>query len=561
MDTKTDVQNAKVKRREFIMGSAMTVATLSLSGGAISILSGCVGKGDADFDIIIRGGTIYDGTMAEPAIGDIGIVGDKITAIGELTGTAQRVIDAAGLVVTPGFIDVHTHCDLTFKRLGFKRALAYVIPSFKGNYNYVSQGVTTVVTGNCGYGYTDVDHWLRLVDRVKFGTNVYHLVPHGIVREELFGENQPTELSQKQLEAMKAKVAEAMEMGAVGMSTGLEYPPGFLSSTEELIELSKVVASYGGLYTTHMRDESGKVHENGKFGVLDSIDETVRICEEAEIPVEISHLKASAPINDVTARKILKGIERARNRGLDVTADQYPYDAGSTQITILLPNELVTGEGVKDEYKTKAGRGDVKKAITEVFSYLGPDKILISSMMEGDEELEGKFLSEIAEMQGKDPADVFVELTCDIKTPIGVFFSQDMDIVRELTANDYVMTISDGWTIPKGMMKPHPRLYGTFPKKIRKFVLDEKLMDLKTAIRSMTSLPAEKFKIAGRGKIEVGNYADVTMIDLDTITDHATYLDPHQYADGVPYVIVNGVVAIDGGEFTGKRGGRGLRRS
>jgi N-acyl-D-amino-acid deacylase len=554
-------ESSKVKRRDFLKISASTVATLSLVGGGSYLLFGCAkGPKDGDFDIVIKGGIVYDGTLNEPFFGDVGIVDDKIVTIGEIAGMARRTIDATGCIVTPGFIDVHTHCDLTFKRLGFKRNLAYVLPSFKGNYNYVCQGVTTVVTGNCGYGYTDIDHWLGLVDRVGFGTNVYHLVPHGIIRDELFGENQPRELSKDQMSAMKKKVAEAMEMGAVGMSTGLEYAPGFHSTTEELIELSKVVRQYGGIFTTHMRDESGKIYENGEFGVVESIRETVRICEEAEIPVEISHLKATAPLNNVRAENILSEIEVGRSKGLDITADQYPYAAGSTDLTILLPNEFKSIDGIKDEFKTKEGRGEIRKAINEVFTYLGPDKTLITMMHEGNEDFEGKTLLDIAKLEGKDPADIYVELVCDIEPPVGVFFGQSMDIVRDLMPNDYVITISDGWTVPKGMSKPHPRLYGSFPKKIRQFVLDEKILNLKSAIRSMTSIPAEKFGLKGRGKIEVGAFADLIVMDIEKVQDHATYLDPHQYPDGILYSIVNGVLAVDGSKATGDRGGRGLRR-
>ncbi|MBN1573985.1 MAG: D-aminoacylase [Deltaproteobacteria bacterium] len=564
-DEKKVIDKAKrpgVKRREFMVGTAATMASISLTGGMSAIIGGC-GKGgsDAEFDIVIKGGTIYGGTLAEPYAGDIGIKGDKIIAIGEIFGSAGRIIDATGLIVTPGFIDVHTHCDLTFERLGFKKNLAYVLPSFKGNYNYICQGVTTVVTGNCGYGYTDVNYWLKLVEKVGFGTNVYHLVPHGIIREELFGDNQPGELTKDQLEAMKKRVAQAMEMGAVGMSTGLEYAPGFHSTTEELIELSKVVSKYGGIYTTHMRDESGKIYEDGEFGVVKSVREAVRIGEEAEIPVEISHLKAAAPLNNIKAEKILNEIERARSRGLDVTADQYPYAAGSTDITILLPNRFKVTDGVKDEFKTAEGRVEIKKAINEVFAYHKPDKTLITMMYEGNEDYEGKTLAEIAEMGGKDPADLYVELVCDIKAPIGVFFDQSEEIVRDLMPNDYVMTISDGWTIPKGMTKPHPRLYGTFPRKLGRYVMEDKIMDLKSAIVSMTSQPAEKFGLKGRGKIEIGAFADLVVMDINKVMDKATYLEPHQYPEGILYSTVNGVLAVDNGIATGDRGGRGLRLS
>jgi len=558
MSTKPETKGA-ITRRRFLQGS--TAAAGLFAAGGYGFLTSCAkGPQNADFDIVIRGGTVYDGVTMLPYQADVGIVGDRITAVGDLSGTAGRVIDASGLMVAPGFIDVHNHSDLTFERAGWKRSLAYVIPSFKGNYNYISQGVTTVITGNCGYGYVDLEYWFSMVDRVGFGTNVLHLVPHGIVREELFGDDQPTTLTKSQRDRLIGRIGEVMDMGAVGISTGLAYHPGFLTDTEELVAVSREVAKRGGLYVTHMRDESGALDENGVYGVVASIRETARICREAEIPVHISHLKASAPHNGVTALDVLEAIESARNEGLDMTADQYPYDAGSTQLTILLPNEMVYQMDVRDEYRTKEGRGEVARVITGVFEYLPPDKILISVMYEGEKSWEGKTLREIADETGKDPALLYTEMVCDMSAPVGIFFMMEMETVKQLMTADYVMTASDGFTVPKGFFKPHPRVYGTFPKKIRRFALDEKIVNLAACIRSMTSLPAEKFNITNRGVIQPGAYADVTVFNADTIMDTATYLDPHQYATGIEYVLVNGVVSIDGGEFTGDRGGRSVRR-
>jgi N-acyl-D-amino-acid deacylase len=552
----------KVTRRDFIAGSAALAASVSLAGGAAGILASC-GRSPAEgeYDTLITGGTIYDGTAGAPFVGDIGIRGDRIVAVGNLPATAGRVVDASGLVVAPGFIDVHTHCDLTFIRSGWKKNLAYVLPSFRGNYNYLYQGVTTVVSGNCGYGYTDVAKWLDTVDSVGFGTNVYHLVPHGIIREELFGEHQPTDLTAGQLGLMKARVKEAMEAGAVGMSCGLAYYPGFNASTDELVELARVAAQYDGVFAIHMRDESGAIAPSGTWALVDSVKEAIAISERAGIPLQISHLKALAPFNGITPADIFPLIEEARSRGIDVTADQYPYDAGSTFITILLPNELVSGESVKDAYRTADGRKEVKRAIGEVFTYLPPDRILISTMSEGNTEYEGKTIAQIAEIENRDPADVYVELVCDMKAPVGIFFQIDMDMVRQFARKEYVFTASDGWTVPKGMTMPHPRCYGTFPKKIREFVLQDKLIDLGAAIRSMTALPAAKFGLAGRGMIQPDAYADIAVIDLDSIGDHATYLDPHQYATGIEYLLVNGILTIEKGSATGIRGGRACKRA
>lgn len=550
-------KNTKLTRREFIDQTGKTATALFLLGSlpmtACSTLSV-----EMKYDTVIKGGTIYDGTLNQPIQADVGIKNDKIVEIGIIEGSGSKIIDATKLIVTPGFIDVHTHCDLTFKRMGKKRYLAYVMPSWKGNYNYIYQGVSTVVTGNCGYGYTNTEHWHGIVDSLKFGSNVSHLVPHGMIREELFGSNQPRELSQTQLGAMQKRVAEEMEKGAIGISTGLEYSPGYYASTRELIELAKVVKQYGGIYTTHMRDESGRT-VGETHGVIVSINEAIEIARQAEISVEISHLKINEPINDTKPEQVLELIENARQEGLDIHADQYPYAAGSTYLTILLPDRFKTAVGVKDKFKVKIGRAEILKAINEVFEYLPPEKILITMYAE-KENYEGKTLQEIAELEDREPAESYADMASEDTAPMAVFFSQDLDIVRELMPNDYVLTASDGWTVPKGMTKPHPRLYGTFPKKLKQFVIDEKRMDFQMAIRSMTSLPAKKFNINNRGILAKGNYADIAVINIDTICDHATYHDPHRYADGIEYLLVNGKLSIEKGEATGKRAGKAIKR-
>ncbi len=550
----------KMSRRNFILKTAIAGGALAAaSGDPDLLLSGSRRTGDAAYDIVIKGGLIYDGTLAPPVRGDIGISGDRIAAVGRLSGTAPKIIDASGLAVTPGYIDVHNHADQALQRLSLRKDGSELDATFQGNYCYLYQGVTTVVAGNCGWGIAETDSWLNWVNSVKFGTNSYQLAPHGVIRQKLFGAKQPGDLTQTQLDLFKGAIADSMARGAVGMSTGLAYSPGFLTRTKELIELAKEVRRHGGLYATHIRDEAGRPSGPGQFGVLESIKEAIEIGRQAEIPVQISHLKISQPRNGISAGMILELIEASRAEGLDVTADQYPYESGSSFLSILLPIEFVEKEGVKEKYKSRPGRSEVQKAIEPVFGYLPPEKILVA-VFGGRSEFEGKTLREISELTGKTPGECFADLVCGDEVAMGVFFSQDPEIVREITPRDYVMTASDGWPVPKGLSRPHPRSYGTFPRKIRKFALEEKALSLSAALRSMTSLPAEKFKLRGRGKIAPGNFADVAVIDLKTIRDKATYLDPHQYAEGVRYLLVNGAVAIEDGQVRKERGGKGLRR-
>ncbi len=547
--------NSSFTRREFLYRASVTAVAAS---AVPSLLTSC-GDRDTEYHTIIKGGTVYDGTTAKPYVADIAIRDDRIAAIGNLEGSAKTVVDARGKVVAPGFIDVHTHCDLTFKRTGLKRHMSRLMPSWKGNYNYLYQGVSTVVTGNCGYGFTDTERWLSMVDSVGFGTNVAHLVPHGMIREELFGDNQPGTLTRSQLEKMKDRVNEEMEKGAIGMSTGLEYAPGLLTETAELVALAGEVAKKGGIYTSHIRDESGRSDKSGRHGVLNSLDEAIFIGNEAAIPVEVSHLKIAAPMENVRASMLLEKIGSARRNGLDITADQYPYAAGSTHIAILLPGELVSSLGVKEKYRTKDGLKEVEKAILEVFAYLPPEKILITMFPER-EELEGKTLKESAEMMDMAPEKAYAEMVSHESAPVGVFFAQDMEVVRDIMPAEFVFTASDGWTVPKDMTHPHPRCYGTYPRKLGRFVREEKILQLQQAILSMTSRPAQKFGIKDRGVLAKGKYADIVVLDPAKIIDNATYRQPHMYAQGVEYLLVNGRVSMEKGTATGHRGGRSLKR-
>ncbi len=552
---------SNITRRDFLEKGTRSAAALAIAASLPAFPFGSLAAEDRSYDLIIRNGTVYDGLSPVPRTLDIGIKGDRIIAVGHLPSTAVRVIDATNLIVTPGFIDVHTHCDLTFLLAGWKRHLAAFMPSWKGNYNYLYQGVTTVVSGNCGMGFADTDEWLNRVDALDFGTNVYHLAPHGVIRWELFGENQPGTLTPQQLSMLQQRVSDEMEQGALGLSLGLEYSPGILSETSELIELAKVVRKYDGLVTIHRRDETGRIHEDGQPGTVRSTRETIDIAQASGVPVQISHIKIGRPYNDVRPEQILELMVQARQHGLDVTADAYPYPSASTYLTYLIPDRFKGYQGrVKKEFKAAPGRQELEGAISQVFTYLGPDEILVS-LYDGDSSFEGRSIQEISEETGKSPTVCFADMICDDPPPMGIFFMMNIDEVKEFMKPEFVFTASDGATVPKDMTMPHPRFYGTFPRKIREFVIREHVIDLGQAIRSMTSLPAEKFRIRNRGKIREGYFADLAVIDLHTFSDHATYPDPHQYATGIRHLLVNGIVSIDNGVATGDRGGRALRRS
>jgi len=518
-------------------------------------------QGEKAFDVIIKGGTVYDGSLAKPRIADIGIRGDRIAAIGSNLGEAVKIIDATGLIVTPGFIDVHNHADLTFQIFGKDRAdAASKIPSLAGNHSYAYQGVTTVVTGNCGLGYTNVNEFYDILTKVKFGSNVYHLAPHGAIRQELFGYNQPRKLTPQQLGAMKEKVAEEMEKGAVGMSCGLEYAPGSLTDTEELVELAKVVRKYNGVYVTHIRDLTGTIYSDGRLGVIEALKEAIEIGKRANVRVQISHIQINQPINNMTAMPMIELITKARAEGVDITADAYPYDAGVTWITMLTPAKYKTDKGIKEEYKNAKGRAELKKVVEETFAYLGPEKTMIIIYPERPH-YEAKTIKEIADMEKKTPSEIYVDMVCSNDAPQAIMNDQDIRNVRAfLMRNDFVFVSSDGWTTIKDVGKPHPRCYGAFPRMIKKFTVDEKVLDLSAVIRAMTSLPAEKFRMKDRGKLAVGYFADIALINLEKLGDHATYNNPHQYSTGVEFLFVNGVLSVDKGTATNERGGMASKR-
>lgn len=513
------------------------------------------------YDVLIKDGLVYDGSTSGPVVEDVGVRDDKIVAVGKnLTGSTRKIINAQGMIVTPGFIDVHNHTDISILMAwlvtGNAGDLSMITPEWKNNHNYLTQGVTTIVTGLCGGGFRDINQWLGLIDSVKFGSNVYHLIPYGMVRNQLFGDNQPTTLTTQQLDSLKKIVEKEMQSGALGISVGLEYAPDCFTTTDELVEISKVVKKYGGLYVAHIRDQTGTMHKNGLPGVINSIKETIEIGKRADIPVHISHIQLNLPWGNVQAKQMYGLIEQARAEGVDITADQHPYDQGYGIISYRLPDKFKTGLGVNKKYKTPEGKAEMKNETKRIFRFLGPEKIMLIS---GPEKYHNKTIREIAEMERKSPAEVYVDLSCLEPAPFALFHEINDQINREIMPHDYVFTASDGFAVFAPADSPHPRFFGCFPYKIRKYSLEEKLMSLNDVIRSMTSLPAAKFKLKGRGTIVVGNYADIAVIALNKLKEKADYINRGVYSEGVMYLLVNGQISVDQGKLTGKRGGQSGR--
>jgi len=485
-------------------------------------------------DLIIRGGTVVDGSGGPAVAADVSIAGGRIVAVGALRADAQRVIDARGLVVAPGFIDVHSHDDMALirgPRLDFK----------------VMQGVTTVVIGSCGSGVAPVTpdyrqhyevflssvlgpaadfswsttaEFYAALERAGPSLNVAPMAPHGVLRFAAMGmESRPP--SAEQMERMKELLEEALVAGAIGLSTGLIYPPGMFATTEELIELCGVVARHGGIYASHIRDEGSRL--------LEAVEEAIRIGREAGVPVEISHHKASGRANWGKVVDSLALIDRARAEGLDVTVDVYPYTAGSTLLAIF----LAAGE--------EEG---------------GPEDVMVAAAPRHPE-VEGKTLVEIGGLMGLPPWEAGQRLVQEDPSVVAIGFGMAEDDVRRVMAHPAAMIGSDG--IPSVSGKPHPRLYGTFPRVLGTYVRREKVLGLEEAIHKMTDLPALKHRLADRGRLAVGYHADVTVFDPRSVDDIATYQDPRRYPDGIRYVIVNGEVVVEGSRHTGRSVGRVLR--
>jgi len=522
--------------------------------------------------LVVRNGKIIDGAGNPWFESDLEVSGQKISHIGKASASRVRAIDASGLIVAPGFIDIHSHSDLD----------VLVNPKAESK---VRQGVTTEVFPNCGSGpaplkgaavelvkeelkelglslnWESMAEYMRRIERRGISLNVALLIPHGTLRACVVGfENRkPTK---KDMREMKALADRCMREGAFGMCTGLRYVPGSYAETGEVVELLKVVGKYGGFHASHVRDEG----DRGTYPT--AIAEAVEIGEKAGVPVEISHLKALGRRAWGKVKDALKIIEDARMRGVDVTCDMYPYEASGTGFMAWVPKW--SHEGGFEKFLERLRDPELKRKIMEETRTVlddrgGPERAVLTRFPP-NALYEGKTLQEISTMKSKDPVETILELTVEARgeTPV-VNFNMLDDDVRAVMKHRAVMFGSDGYSLaPYGILsrgKPHPRSYGTYPRVLGKYVRDEGLLTVEDAIRKMTSLPAQRLGLQDRGLIKEGMYADIVVFDPKVVKDRATFKDPHQYPEGVEYVIVNGTTVIEKGKHTGALPGKVLRKS
>ena len=505
---------------------------------AIILSAGC----SSEYDIVITGGSVYDGSGQTVFKADIGIKDGYIKTIGAIDKSAKTIINGEGLYITPGFIDIHTHCDRDI--LNQKKNSAK---------NYLTQGVTTVVTGNCGGGTYQVEQFFSKLDSAGIGVNVVHLIGHGTIRTAVMG-REAREPTDTELEKMKELIVQGMEGGASGFSTGLFYTPGIFAKNNEVIELATVVKKYQGIYASHIRDES-----NYTIGVIESIKEAISVGEQAGIPVEISHIKALGEPVWGQAAKICELIENAQKRGVKVYADQYPYLASSTGLSAaVIPRWVQAGGKMKERLSDLKLLAEIKKEVGANIKRRGGPGSLVLVSYSRNENFAGKSLLEISKILNKPVVETAIHLVLN-GGPGVISYNMNEDDVEYFMKKPYVMTGSDGSLQIPGSRFSHPRSYGTFPRKIRKYVLEKNVITMEQAIRAATGLPAEMLGLKNRGKLAEGFIADLVIFDPETISDMASYTEPHQYSKGIQYLIINGEIVIKGGEYGGKLAGKTLR--
>jgi N-acyl-D-amino-acid deacylase len=509
------------------------------------LLTAINGFAQQHFDIILKNGKIIDGTGNPWFYGDVGIIKNKIISVGDLSkDKAKRTINASGLIIAPGFIDVHTHIEGDEKKT----------PTAD---NFLYDGVTTVITGNCGTSNVDLGKYFKQLDSIKLSVNVGSLIGHNDVRQAVLGEKAITP-DAAQLQKMQALVQQAMRDGAMGFSTGLIYTPGIYSKTDEVIALAKSAAKYNGIYTSHMRNESDKIFE--------AIDEAIDVGRQANMRLEISHFKVGLP-NWNKSDQMIAMVEKARAEGLDVTVDQYPYTASSTTLNVLLPDWLL--DGGRDSVMKRLNDSAIhQKVVAEMIKDMkrrgrAHFDYAVVAHCDGDSSFNGKNIMQINILKGREstiPNEI--ETILDI-TRIGsasmVFHGMNEDDVENILKYPLAMVASDSGIRQFGSGVPHPRGYGSNARVLGYYVREKHVITLQDAIRKMTSLPAQKFQIKDRGLIKPGMFADIVIFDAGTVKDESTFEHPHAYSTGFKYVLVNGCVTVDNFKHNGTRNGAILR--
>lgn len=504
-------------------------------------LAGSAGA-QQQFDLLIRGGTVIDGTGSPPRQADVGIAGDRITLVGRAPAgaSATRIIDATGLIVAPGFVDPHTHAGDDLSGRSRER---------RANLNYLMQGVTTVATNNDGGGPVDVRAQLAQWTTNGIGTNAVVYVGHGSVRRAVMGmsDARPTPA---QLDSMRALVARAMDAGAIGLSTGLFYAPGSYATTEEVIELAKVAAAKGGRYDSHIRDESSYT-----IGLIAAVEEVIRIGREAGLPVHISHIKALGVDVWGQSDTVIALLKRARAAGIDITASHYPYDASGTSVNASLVPRWAEAGG-RDSLAARLADPELRpRIVTEMTENLrrrgGAHSLLITGGR--DSTIRGKRLDEIARGWDMTPIDAALRIIANGGASVASFNMNERDIVNFMR-QEFIFTDSDG-------SGGHPRKYGTYPRFFREYVGRQQVMPIERGVQRSGSRPARMLGLADRGVLAPGQFADVIVFDRATFADRSTYEEPTLLATGMKFVVVNGVIVIDEGQYTGVLAGRVLTRS
>jgi len=561
-------------RREFLKRAGQGL----IGASCLSLfLPGCrLEEAGSDYDLVIRQALVFDGSGQPPFRADVGISGNYIKHIGEIgKNIGRREIPAENLCLSPGFIDVHNHTD--FELL--------VCPTAD---SLIKQGVTTVIGGNCGssrfpltaamlededkylsseFGlkvdWQDLAGFFRRLEEKGQAVNFATLVGQGTIRAAVVGYNnrQP---STEEMSRMKRLASQALQQGAIGISTGLEYAPGSFASTGELIDLMTVLRESQGIYATHMRDEEDEV--------LQAVDEAIDIAGQAGVRLEISHLKIGFLKNWPKIDELLRKLNQAKERGVDLSADVYPYTAWSTGLSIFFP--LWVREGRNEDFLNRLRSSQLepklREAIKEAETNLGSwSKVLIASVeTEKNRQLEGLDLEQAAKIrnQGQDMFSFLRDLLGEERGQVSmVCFGLSEDNLKKILQQPFTCLGSDGEvasiTGPLSKGKPHPRYFGTFPRAIAEYVRKQKVLPLEAMIRKMTGFPAERFKLKERGLVKPGYLADLVLFDYEKIQDKAGWSDPHHYPEGLPYVLVNGKLVVDEGQITGQLPGKVLRNN